>query len=237
MLNTRLYFAARYISMVLKNRRRARKNRYDSTAWAQSSFDILQHIENCGGRFHITGLENLHKCEGPVIFASNHMSTLESMVLPCIISPVKEVTFVVKRSLVENPLFGPVMRSRNPVVVNRGNSREDLITVLREGQKIVAGGRSIIIFPQGTRKQQLVPEEFNSLAVKLAGKAGVPVIPIALKTDFWGNGKYIKELGPVDRKKPVYFHIGEPVTVSGNGKAENQKIIAFIAEYLEKWEK
>ena len=49
------------------------------------------------------------------------------------------------------------------------------------------------------------PEEFNSIGVKLAKKAGVPVVPVAIKTDFWGNGRIIKELGPIDNKKTIHI--------------------------------
>ena len=163
------------------------------------------------------------------------MSTLETMILPCIIAPFWDVTFVVKESLVTHPFFGPVMRSRDPIVVSRVNKREDFKTVMKRGQEILVNGRSIIIFPQSTRKQEFNPEEFNSLGVKLAKAAGVQVVPIALKTDFWKNGKHLKDLGPIDRSKPIYFDFGKPFSVAGSGKVENQKIIEFITENLKKW--
>ena len=61
------------------------------------------------------------------------------------------------------------------------------------------------------------------------------MVPIAIKTDFWGNGKLIKELGPLDNKKPIYIKFGEPFSITGNGKEENQKIIDFIKTSLEDW--
>ena len=96
-------------------------------------------------------------------------------------------------------------------------------------------GISIIIFPQSTRSLEFKPEEFNSLGVKLAKKAGVEVVPIALKTDFWGSGRLVKELGPIDRRKPIHFRFGEPFEVTGSGKEENQKIIEFIQASLDAW--
>ena len=89
-------------------------------------------------------------------------------------------------------------------------------------------GISIIIFPQSTRSLEFKPEDFNSLGVKLAKKAGVEVVPVAIRTDYWGNGKWIKELGPIDRHKPINIKFGEPFGIQGNGKEENQKIIDFI---------
>jgi 1-acyl-sn-glycerol-3-phosphate acyltransferase len=63
----------------------------------------------------------------------------------------------------------------------------------------------------------------------------VNVVPVAIKTDFWGNGKIIKEIGPLDHLKPIMIMFGEPFPVAGNGKEENQKIIDFIIENLKEW--
>lgn len=233
--HNRLYFTLKYAHIVFKTRKQAVRKQYDTQAWSDSSFYIFKLIEKSGGRFMITGMENISKTEGPVLFISNHMSTLETMILPCIIAPHREVTFVVKESLVTHPLFGDVMRSRNPIVVGRTDPRKDLEAVMNGGMELLSKGISIIIFPQSTRSLDFKPEEFNSLGVKLAKKAGVPVVPIAIKTDFWGNGKVVKELGPLDSSKTIHFRFGEPLNITGSGKEENQKIISFILESLEEW--
>jgi len=231
----RLYFTAKFAWIVLKTRGEAIRGIYDTRAWADSSFYILRFIEKTGGRFRITGMENIAKDPSPVVFIGNHMSTLETMVLPSIIAPLREVTFVVKESLVKHPFFGHVMRSRDPIVVGRRDPRKDLEEVMTKGAELLSRGISIVIFPQSTRSIEFKPEDFNTLGVKLAKKAGVSVVPIALKTDFWGQGKIIRELGPLDHKKPVCFKFGEPVPVTGNGKIENQKIIDFIQSSLRDW--
>ena len=212
-----------------------KKKFFDTKAWADSSFEIFRLIEKTGGKFHITGMDNITKSDGPVLFISNHMSTLETMILPCLIAPLREVTFVVKESLVKHPLFGDVMRSRDPIVVGRSDARKDFEAVMTGGIELLSKGISIIIFPQSTRNLEFKPEEFNSLGVKLAKKAGVKVVPIAIRTDFWGNGKLIKELGPIDHNKPIHIKFGEPFSITGNGKEENQKIINFIQASLKEW--
>ena len=220
---------------MFKTRRLAVKGQLDRQAWAISSHSVMKLIENSGGRFHIEGLDNIRKAEGPVVFVSNHMSTLETMVFPCIIASEMEVTFVVKDSLINFPVFGPVMRARNPIVVSRTNSREDLALVMNQGKKLLEKGTSIIIFPQKTRRIEFIPNEFNSLGTKLAGRAGVQVIPIAIKTDFWGNGKFIKELGPIYPEKTIYMTFEKPMHIQGTGKEEHQKIVDFISSKLKGW--
>ncbi len=233
--DSRLYFTLKYARIVFSTRSEARRGIYDTKAWSDSSFYIFRFIEKAGGVFHISGMDNIGKSDGPVLFIANHMSTLETMILPCIIAPKREVTFVVKESLVKHPLFGDVMRSRNPVVVGRTDPRKDFEAVMNGGMELLSKGSSVIIFPQSTRSLEFKPEDFNSLGVKLAKKAGVNVVPVALKTDFWGNGKLIRELGPIDSSKHIYFRFGEPFPVTGNGKAENQQIISFIGKALEEW--
>ena len=235
LLNNRLYFMLSYANIVLKSRGVAKRGDYDDKAWADSSFYIFRIIEKTGGEFHISGMEYIAQNEEPVLFIGNHMSTLETMILPGIIAPLRRVTFVVKESLVRHPLFGDVMRSRDPIVVGRTDPRKDLEAVMEGGIALLKQGTSIIIFPQSTRSLEFKPEEFNSLGVKLAKKADVKVVPIALKTDYWGNGKIIKELGPIDSHKPIFIKFGEPFLVTGNGKEENQKIIDFIQSSLREW--
>jgi len=181
------------------------------------------------------GFDNLRNCTEPVVIVSNHMSAMESMVYPALIAPFMKVTFVVKESIEKHFLFGPVMKARKPISVARANSREDLIFVMKKGKEFLENGTSVVIFPQGRRKDVFKREDFNTLGVKLAKSAGVKVIPMALKTDFWGNGNLVKDLGPIRRKRNIYISIGEPIEILGNGKKENDQVIDFIESKLKIW--
>ena len=192
-------------------------------------------LEKAGVMFEISGMDNLRRFDGPAVFIGNHMGTLETMVLPCLIQPIKSTTFVVKQSLITMPVFGPVMRSRDPVLVGRVNPREDLRAVLGKGSEKLRSGMSVVIFPQSTRSIKFKPEEFNTLGIKLAVKAGVPVVPIALKTDAWGIGRLMKEFGPIDTSKKVYIKFGEPMVAAGRGTEEHERTVAFIQENLRNW--
>jgi len=234
--NNRLYFIYKYGQVVLRTRKQAIAGKYDDEAWADSSYLIMKLIERAGGKFHITGMENIAESPEPVLFIGNHMSTLETMVLPVIIAPRRRVTFVVKESLVRHPLFGDVMRSRDPIVVGRTDPRKDLEAVLNGGMELLSRGISVIIFPQSTRTVIFRPEDFNSLGVKLARKAGVKVVPFALRTDFWGQGRIFRGLGRLDSSKHIYFRFGKPFEVKDSGKEENQSIIDFIRTSLDEWQ-
>ncbi len=234
--NTRLYFLLRYFKIIVKCRNLAVKGFYDRFKWAESSNWVFNLLEDVGGKFHIEGLDTVLKNKEPCVFVANHMSTLETMILPSIIAPTKPVTFVVKDSLLTFPLFGPVMKSRKPIAVGRVNPRDDYKKVMEEGERLLKEGISIIIFPQSTRSVEFDQKSFGSLGVKLAAKAEVKVIPIALKTDFWGNSKSpIKDLGPIKRDKTIHFKFGQSMTIEKRGNEEHKKIIDFIERNLDNW--
>jgi 1-acyl-sn-glycerol-3-phosphate acyltransferase len=236
LFNTRLTFVAKFVKVLFRARKTANSEQYDTAEWIKSSIDILKIIEGCGGRFNIKGLDNIHNDNEPVVFISNHMSTLETMIFPSIIAPTRPVTFVVKDSLITHPIFGPIMRARDPIVVSRKNSRDDLKTVLNRGKELLEKGISIIIFPQSTRSVEFKEKEFNSLGVKLASRSGVKIIPVAIKTNYWENGKIIKDIGPIVRNRKIHITFGKALNVSGAGKAEHQQVVDFIKDNLKKWQ-
>ena len=126
------------------------------------------------------------------------------------------------------------MLSRDPIVVGREDPRKDLEAVISKGVELLEKGVSIIIFPQSTRSPVFDPGKFNSMGIKLAQKAGLKVVPVALKTDFWGSGKLIKELGP------IYTELGYISNLANHfflkvSKNQNQKVIDFIQESLRSW--
>ncbi len=217
--------------------RRAKRGRYGTPEWCASSLAIMRALERIGVKIHIAGARHFRDLKEPCVFIGNHMSTLETFVLPAIVSAYRESTFVVKQSLVEYPVFKYVMRSRNPITVGRANARDDLKAVLDGGVERLRAGTSIIIFPQTTRTQVFDPEAFNTIGVKLAKKAGVPVVPVALKTDAWGNGKWLKDYGTIRPELPVYFEFGEPMTIKDRGNEEHAAIVDFISARLKEWEK
>lgn len=195
----------------------------------------IRLIEKCGGKIHLRGLDNLSAVDGAVMMIGNHMSLLETAIFHAIVRPRRDFTFVIKQGLLKVPFFGNIMRALDAIAIGRANPRDDLKIVLSRGKEILQSGRTIILFPQSTRSDTFDPKKFNTIGIKLAKNAGVPVIPFALKTDFLSNGKWFKDLGPIQRDHDVWFEFGEPMQIVGDGKEEHQKIISFIEDRMRQW--
>ena len=208
---------------------------YNNDKWALASVKIIKSIESVGGQLMVSGLKDIYNYRGPLVYIANHMSLLETMILPSILLATNKITFVVKDELLRYPIVGILMRALNLIAVSRLNPRQDLKVVLQEGQRFLADGCSVVIFPQATRSTAFDTQTFNSLGVKLAARSKVPVVPIAIKTDFQGNGKWIKDVGPVDPGKTLYFKFGEPLPVEGKGREAHRKVVDFISSSLSEW--
>ena len=230
-----ILFYAEIVRIVVSGSRKAKQGRYDNADWCWSSRRALNALEAVGVHIEIEGVANFTSLKEPCVFLANHMSTLETFVLPVLIAPFRPVTFVVKKSLVEYPVFRHIMRSRDPITVGRENPREDLKAVLDGGTERLKAGTSIIIFPQTTRATLFDPSSFNSIGVKLARKAGVPVVPIAIRSDAWGNGRLLKDFGKIDPSKPVRFSFGKPIRIEGRGDEEHREVLGFIQGKLREW--
>ncbi|HWR97660.1 MAG TPA: lysophospholipid acyltransferase family protein, partial [Candidatus Methanoperedens sp.] len=214
--------------IVWRASRLAVRGAYNEAAWSRSSFGILRALEAAGIRLEIAGVGHFAALDGPCVFIGNHMSTLETFVLPTIILSFRPVTYVVKRELASYPVFGHIMRARDPVMVGRANPRDDLKAVLEGGAQRLRAGISIVVFPQTTRTPIFDPAAFNTIGVKLARRAQVPLVPIALKTDAWGNGRIVKDIGRIDPAKTVHIEFGAPLQVQGTGAVEHERVIDFI---------
>ena len=235
-LGSRIYFIVRYSLMIFSMSLKAQRGQYGYDETLELGQRFFRIIEDIGAQVHIEGIDNIKKVvDEPVVFVGNHMSTLETMLFPALICPIKKSIFVVKKSLLDFPFFGHVMRATEPISVGRTNPREDFKTVMDEGLKALQEGKSIIIFQQSHRKPEFDPQTFSSLGVKLAQKAGVKVVPFALKTDFWGNAKKIRDFGPIRRKERVCFSFDEPIAIEDIGKDTNNKVIQFIEKKLKEW--
>lgn len=206
--------------------------------WAAFGLRILKLAEFMGGKAIIEGFEHIKDIGSPVVWVSNHVSSLETYLFPPILMSWPGLIIVLKEPLAHYPLFGAVVRAVDPIRVERKTAIEDLRKVLTDGTAGIAAGRSALIFPQGARFRQFDPATFNTLGTKLALRANVPLVPIAISTDFIRIGKLHRDATATIRpSSPIRVACGPAIPCS-LGQAEMQRqSVDFIVSKLAEWEK
>ena len=138
----------------------------------------------------------------PVLFAAKHQAMYETIAL---VAMLDDPAVVMKRELVEIPLWGWLARRYGVIAVDRDAGGAALRKLLSEARMQRAEGRSIIIFPEGTR---VAPGEAPPLRPGFAGlyrALGLPVAPIAIDSGRLWPRSFVKRPGTVT------FRFGEAI--------------------------
>ena len=94
----------------------------------------------------VVGRENLPA--GPAILASKHQSSWETLSFTLLFD---DIAIVLKRELLFIPVVGWAMARAGNIAVTRGDGASALRGLVKQAKAAIAEGRSIVIFPEGTR--------------------------------------------------------------------------------------
>lgn len=133
-------------------------------------------LKTSGIRVKVEGLENVNPGE-TVIFCSNHPSAMDIPIL--FVHLPAQFRFLAKRSLFHLPFLGWHLLRSGHIPVDRERPREALKGFDRAAKKI-REGRSVVMFPEGTRSRTTEMLPFKSGSFYLAILSGVPIVPITL---------------------------------------------------------
>lgn len=138
--------------------------------------------------------------DGPYLIAVKHQSMMEAVdTLHFARSPV----VVMKRELTVIPLFGWVARRYGVIGVDREAGASALRRMMAEAKAAIAGGRPVIIFPEGTRVPPGASPPLQAGFAGLYRALGLPVVPVAHDVGkLWHKG-FLKRSGT------VRFKVGE----------------------------
>ncbi len=178
----------------------------------------------CGLRYAVEGRE--HIPTQPCVILCKHQSAWETYALQRIFS--QPLSWVCKRELLWIPFFGWGLAMMQPIAIDRKAGRRALDQLVEQGTKRLNSGRSVVIFPEGTR---VAPGEKRRYAIGgalLAEKSGYPVLPIAHNAgEFWPKRGFIKRPGI------IHLVIGPVIESKGKSAAEiNAQAEAWIEEKM-----
>ena len=165
-------------------------------------------------RPRVEGRENVPRT-GPVIFASNHLSFIDSVAIP-VASP-RPVHFLAKSSYFEKWASRQFFTAIGAIAVERGAGQAAL-DALDQQRALLEDGRAVALYPEGTRSLDGRLYKGRTGVAFLALQTGAPVVPVGLI----GTDKVM----PVGAKVPttkerITVRFGEPLDLSPHGPASS----------------
>ena len=152
----------------------------------------------------VIGIENI-VLDSPAIFVSNHLSYCDFLIIGSLLR--KYIVFVANKEINQTFFFGWFTKVNHVVYVDRDNPGFSFFKdILRHLEK----GRSIVIYPEGTRSRTGKMFKPKEGFVKLAIKARVPIIPVAMK----GTYEILPPHRFIPRLKRCSVIIGERIFIS-----------------------
>lgn len=129
----------------------------------------------CGIRTEIRGRE--HIVPGPAIYAGKHHCMLD-VFIPFIVT--REPCHILKKELRWTPFLGWYAMSTGMIAIDRAGTSKTLKAIVDAAKKRATQKRTIVIFPEGTRRKPDDPPEYQAAGISAMNKAlGVPIIPVA----------------------------------------------------------
>lgn len=188
--------------------------------WAQ------RLIKATGSKVTVIGSENVPK-EGGVVFVGNHQSYFD---VPLIVGFIdKPMGFIAKEELANYPIFSSWLGYLGCVFIKRNDARESL-KAINKGAELVKEGHSMVIFPEGTRSPDGKIGEFKPGSLKLATKAGAPIVPVTLKGAF----EILPKGGKRIRPSNVEIIISPPIYKKEKDKNDTTDVSLVIKEIISK---
>jgi 1-acyl-sn-glycerol-3-phosphate acyltransferase len=164
---------------------------YFARLWAKGTLWLLRVI--CGLDVEFRGVGKIPA--GGYILAPKHQSIWETFALTLHAS---DFTYIVKRELTWIPLFGWYLKAGEQIAINRSTGRAALSEAVRRTRKVLAAGRQVFIFPEGTRRPAGAPPVYKFGVAAIYNDSGAPCVPVALNSGlFWARRSFLRRPGTV----------------------------------------
>ncbi len=134
-------------------------------------------VKSAGVDFVVKGKENIPENEA-VIYVPNHQGLFDMPAL--ILNTPTPCGFIAKKELKKVPIVRTWMWLLDCVFIDRENKREARVAI-KEAIELINKGRSMVIFPEGTRSRDGVPLPFKSGVMMIAKETKAKIVPVVLE--------------------------------------------------------
>lgn len=157
--------------------------------WGSISVWLLDEI--CGLRLEYRGVENIPP--GAVLIAAKHQSFLETFAL---LKYAPDFAIILKRQLTFIPFFGLYLIVSKQIAIDRSRGRQALQQIVGATKPVLAAGRQVFIYPEGTRRPPGAPPKFKHGVAALYAETGASCLPVAVNTGlFWRRRTFLRRPG------------------------------------------
>lgn len=126
-----------------------------------------------------------------MLVAAKHMSMWDTMALYLVLD---DPAVVLKSGLLWIPFYGWYVRKAGSIAINRDGKGSAVRRMVNAAKRVIAEGRSILIFPEGTRKKPGAAPDYKPGVAALYNQLGVACVPAALNSGLFWTG-FIKRPG------------------------------------------
>jgi 1-acyl-sn-glycerol-3-phosphate acyltransferase len=169
-----------------------------SRFWSRCVFWGARYL--AGQRFEIRGTPP----QSGVLVASKHMSLWDTIALYL---ALHDAAFVLKRELLRIPFYGWYIKKAGIIAIDRGGHASALRKMAADSRAAFAAGRSVLIFPEGTRQLPGAPPAYKPGVAGLYGQIDVPCVPVALNSGLFWSGP----LGFIKKPGTMVLEFLEPI--------------------------
>ncbi|HEX8118783.1 MAG TPA: lysophospholipid acyltransferase family protein, partial [Pyrinomonadaceae bacterium] len=141
--------------------------------------------------------------------------------LPC------QLRIAAKREVFLIPFLGWHMRRSGQIPINRGSTAES-IESLRRAARLLGGGVSAFLFPEGTRTRDGSLQPLKKGGFRLALESGLPLVPVTIT----GTRRAMPRGSMVLRAGPVEMHLDPPIPTAQLTDADIPALVQRVSEAM-----
>ncbi|MEN6315405.1 MAG: lysophospholipid acyltransferase family protein [Clostridiaceae bacterium] len=179
-----------------------------------------------GSTISVKGADNIPGGQ-PVLFVSNHQSHMDSAIIHGFINCPKG--FIADKEVRNIPILRTWMKYMKCVLIDRGSIRENVHS-MEKSIKILKDGHSMVIYPEGKLDEGKLLGNFKKGCIKLAVKAGVPVVPVTMKN----SARIMNKDGSKIRSAAVECIISKPIFVTSLENEPESVVIQEVRDIIAK---
>ncbi|PID43597.1 MAG: 1-acyl-sn-glycerol-3-phosphate acyltransferase [Proteobacteria bacterium] len=191
------------------HKQREKYIQFTVSTWAKSL------IRAAGGTVQVTGSEHLPE-QRTICYIANHQGAFD---IPIILGHLPGAPgFIAKKELALLPIVNIWMKSIGCLFIDRSNRRAAIASITK-GVKQLQSGKSIILFPEGTRSRGPKMNSFKQGSLKLPIRSRTPIVPITIS----GSYQLKEEKGRI-HPGTVSLTIHQPIDSTGYREDETKRL-------------